>query len=188
MKNIFALFLLLSFTVLYAQYSPGTVYFKDNSTSEGLIKVKMFEGIKFKIKEDTEVVDYTSKQIKGYDVKGWQFRYVESNSSDKPKFLKLILEGEISLYNSEVYSSGLPNSNGSSQGGITFGIGPGTSKIYFIKVNDELIKLGTKLKKKHLTIFENCPTLIEKIKNKEFKKWDFYDIIEYYNEDCNSDE
>jgi hypothetical protein len=88
MKNIFALFLLLSFTVLYAQYSPGTVYFKDNSTSEGLIKVKMFEGIKFKLKEDTEVVDYTSKQIKGYDVKGWQFRYVESNSSDKPKFFK----------------------------------------------------------------------------------------------------
>ncbi len=174
-------------TYSFAQKKKGIVYFKDNTSIEGLIKVKTFSGIKFKKSKDSEAINYTHEQIKGYDVSGWQFRYVEDPDTQKIKLYKLIYEGEISLYEKlkanpnsiEVINTTTNMSNGFAVG-ITLDI-----PVYFIKTNDEVLKIGNNLKNKHHYIFDDCPLLIEKIKNKEFKRWDLFLMVEFYNEDCN---
>ncbi|WP_203256620.1 hypothetical protein [Hyunsoonleella ulvae] len=178
MKSLTILLCIFSFSVLHAQYSEGKIYLKNDSVSKGLIKVKTFGGIKFKTSENSEPLEYDYKTILGYDVKGWQYRYEKKKETRKPELFKLILEGKISLYSNFVYNPGRVDSNG-------FSIGASSSTVYYIKVKEQLLAIGNRLKKKDIIIFEDCPLLIEKIQKKEFKKWDIYDIVEFYNEDCN---
>ncbi len=169
MRIAVALLTLSSFCAVNAQFNEGVVYFKD-STSSGLIKVKSFGGIKFKPSENAVAIDYDYNQINGCDVNGWQYRYEKKSSADVPKLFKLILEGEISLYKDEISNSDSTGSNG-------LRLQPYNTPVYFIKVEKELIRVGSKLKSRHLEIFDTCPLLIQKIKQ--------YDIVEFYNENCN---
>lgn len=184
MKNIFTIFTLVFCISLNAQFKEGKIYFKDNKTIKGLVKVKTLGGIKFKTTSDSGAKDYSHEQIKGYDVNGWQYRYLKDNKTLAPKLLKLILEGEISLYSKIVKNPNSAISNGSPSGGIKMIINPFPTKIYYLKSKDSVVKIGTTIKKSHLEFFKNCPELIKKIKTKEFKKWEIYEIIDFYNFDC----
>ncbi len=179
MKKILILFVMLSFIFASAQYNNGTVFFKDNTFSKGLIKIKSFGGIKFKSDKNSEAVYYDYNQINGFDVKGKRYKYVKYNDNLTPRLFNERIKGKIMLYSNEVYNPGhmVPNS-----GGISFG--GGTSTIYFIKVKNKLIRIGSKIKKKHIKIFNNCPSLIQKIEKKELKKIHVYKIIAYYNNNC----
>jgi hypothetical protein len=44
------------------------------------------------------------------------------------------------------------------------------SKIYFIKINNKIIRIGERLKNKHLKYFEDCEILMTKIESSEFKR------------------
>ncbi|WP_298550494.1 hypothetical protein [uncultured Algibacter sp.] len=184
MKKHLTLFAILCFVFVNAQYSKGTVFFKDSTTLEGLIKIKAFGGIKFKLNKDAEATTYNHKQISGFDVISGNFRYVTNNTDDYV-LLNELIKGKIILYSSQVYNPGHTIPNGFAGGGAGMTYGGGSATTYSIKVNDEIIKLGTKIKKKHHQYFNDCPVLIQKIEEKEFKKWDIYDIVEFYNEDCN---
>ncbi|MBC3759904.1 hypothetical protein H7U19_15940 [Hyunsoonleella sp. SJ7] len=181
MKRTIALLFMLTFPIIHAQYHEGTVYFKGDSTSQGFIRVKTFDGIKIKPKKDAEPIDYDREQIQGYDVKGWQYRYVKKKPGAMPKLYKLILDGKVSLYAdtpkspSHLIADSPPNS-------VSIMINP--YEIYYLKIEDMLYKVVNILKKKHMEAFKDCPLLIEKIENNEFKKWEVYDIVEFYNYDC----
>lgn len=182
MKTIIFTFLtVFSFALVYAQYHKGTVYFKGDSTSTGLIRVKTFEGVKFKRSKEAEHVDYSREQIQGYDVKGWQYRYIKKKPGATPKLYKLLIDGKVSLYAdtpkspSHLIADSPPNS-------VSIMINP--YEIYYLKIEDMLYKVVNMLTKKHIEAFKDCPILIEKIENNEFKKWEVYDIVEFYNYDC----
>lgn len=186
MKKFFTILIILSCSLVNAQFSKGTVFLKDSTKLKGLIRIKSLGGIKFKPTKDSKSKFYDYKKITGFDIEGEKYRYIKYQAGFAPKLLKEKIKGEISLYSDEFYNPGnaIPTGFAGGGTGMTFGGGGGYTKIYFILVKGNLLRVGTRLKKKHLKIFEKCKSLTEKIKKKDFKKRDVYEIINYYNNSC----
>jgi len=177
--------MVFSCSLANAQFNKGTVFLKDSTELKGLIRIKTFGGIKFKTTQDSESTDYDYKQITGFDTDGEKYRYINNQEGFPPILLKEKIKGEISLYSNEVYNPGHSIPNGFAGGGTGMTFGGGSATIYHILVKNKLIRVGTKIKNKHLEILKNCTSLIEKIENKDLKKRDVYEIINYYNNSCN---
>ena len=184
MKNIFIILIVFSYSLANAQFNNGTVILKDSTILKGLIRIRTFGGIKFKKTQDSESTNYDYKQITGYNTGGEKYRYINNEEGFPPILLKEKLKGKISLYSNEVYHPGHTIPNGFAGGGTGITFGGGSATIYHILVKDKLIRVGTKIKKKHLEILKDCTSLIEKIENKDLKKRDVYAIINYYNNSC----
>src|SRR5690606_31960858 len=184
MKNIIIIIMVFSCSLANAQFNKGTVFLKDSTELKGLIRIKTFGGIKFKTTQDSESTDYDYKQITGFDTDGEKYRYINNQEGFPPILLKEKIKGEISLYSNEVYNPGHSIPNGFAGGGTGMTFGGGSATIYHILVKNKLIRVGTKIKNKHLEILKNCTSLIEKIENKDLKKRDVYEIINYYNNSC----
>lgn len=185
MKNIITILIFFSCLLINAQFNKGTVFLKDSTELKGLIRIKSFGGIKFKTAQDSESTFYDYKQITGFDTDGEKYRYINNQEGFPPILLKEKIKGKISLYSNEVYNPGHTIPNGFAGGGTGMTFGGGSATIYHILVKDKLIRVGTKIKNKHLEILKNCTSLIEKIENKDLKKRDVYEIINYYNNSCN---
>ncbi|TYP75313.1 hypothetical protein [Aquimarina intermedia] len=170
MKNIFTILLVFSFSLVNAQFNKGTVFLKDSTKLEGLVRIKTFGGIKFKSTKDSKSTFYDYKTITGFDTEGEKYRYIKYQDGFPPRLLKENIKGKISLYSNEVYNPGHTIPNGFAGGGTGMTFGGGSATIYFILVEDKLQRVGTRLKKKHLKILENCTSLVEKIKKKDLKK------------------
>lgn len=202
MKRTLFLLLILFFVRANAQYSEGIVYFKNGDTTKGLIKKKP-RSIKFKTERKSKPIQLNHEKINGFQNQNGEFCYKYPNglnsskvlgfdsSSGKmifeksknepttPILLKVILKGAINLYAVEISSPmGLPSSGG----GITF-VG-GSSTIYYIEKRTNFIEIGSKIKKSHLSYFNDCPILLEKIKDKTIRKNDPYSVIYFYNIEC----
>jgi len=161
MKNIFIILIVFSSSLANAQFNKGTVFLKDSTELKGLIRIKAFGGIKFKPTKDSKPSIYDYNTITGFVTAGEKYRYIKYQDGFGPRLLKENIKGKISLYSNEVYNPGHTIPNGFAGGGV-----------------------GTRLKKKHLKILENCKSLTGKIKKKDFKKRDVYEILNYYNNSC----
>lgn len=183
MKHIFTLLILFSFAITHAQYNEGTAFFKDSTKLKGLIKIKGFGGIKYKTTKDADPITYDYNSVTGFEVDGDTYRYIKHQEGFAARLLKENLTGKIYLYSNEVYNPGhsIPNGFGGA-GGMMFG--GGSSTIYFLLIKDKITRVGAKLKKKHLELFKDCPSLIKKIENKDLKRRNVYDIVKYYNTNC----
>jgi len=203
MKKLISLFFILTFISVHAQYSEGIVYFKNGDMIKGLIKKRKSGSIKFKSKRDSKVVKLNHKEIKGFENKDGEFRYKYANgaksskvlgfdsSSGKimyeksknesavPILLKIIVKGDINLYADESISIGFAIPGG---GGATFG--GGTSTIYYIEKGTSFVEIGSRIGKKHLVYFNDCPILLEKIKDKTIRKNNPHRIVYFYNNQC----
>lgn len=184
MKNIFIILIVFSCLLANAQFNKGTVFLKDSTELKGLIRIKAFGGIKFKPTKDSKSTFYDYNTITGFDTAGEKYRYIKYQDGFGPRLLKENIKGKISLYSNEVYNQGHTIPNGLAGGGVGMTFGGGSATIYFILVEGKLLRVGTRLKKKHLKILENCKSLTAKIKKKDFKKRDVYEIINYYNNSC----
>ena len=180
MKTIFLVILIFSCSFANAQFNSGTIFLKDSTELKGLIRIKSFGGIKFKATKDSKSTFYDYNKISGFDTDGKKYRYIKNQDGFPPKLFKEVIKGKISLYSKEVYNPGVPNGFG----GVGMNMGGTSATIYYILIEDKLIRVGTRIKKKHLEILKNCPSLIENIKNKVFKKRDVFKIINYYNNNC----
>lgn len=184
LKNTLTLFAFLTVAFASAQFHPGKVFFKDSTSKEGLILRRTFGGIKFKTDEDSKVTKYSSADIDGYDINEHRFRYVKLMYVENPLLMNLVLTGKITLYteilsNPNMFSGS--NLDRMAKEMILSGEGP---SIYYIKVKNKVIRLGTKLSKDKIKIFKDCPSLIQKIENEELKRRNIYKIVEYYNQNC----
>lgn len=185
-RNTLTIVAMLCFVIVSAQYNEGTIYFKDSTSSQGLIKIRMFGGgIKFKPDNDSEAVNYNNDQIYGYDIKNNKYRYEKYGDAYPAILLMEELNGKIILYSDQITSPGLPMNNGMGMG-MGMGFGGGTTTIYYIKVNNQLIRIGTRISRNHMKMkfFNDCPSLVKKIEKRELKRRDVYKIIEFYNQNC----
>ncbi|GGD17179.1 hypothetical protein [Hyunsoonleella pacifica] len=178
MKTVLIILALFSFSFLNAQYSKGKIYLKDETSLEGFVQIKDMQIVSFKINRKDTPVEYNHETINSVHVNNTKYEYVKSKNFDTPKLLSEMIQGKIKLYSFITFSTGGYSSNGISSG-------PQRIPYYYISVKDSLISVGSKFNKKQITVFNDCPSLVKKIKTKEFKKWDIYDIVEFYNEDCN---
>lgn len=184
MKHILVILISFSFYLGTAQFNPGTVYLKDSTKIKGLIRIKSLGGIKFKPSNDAKSTFYNFNTITGFDTKGEKYRYLQSQVGYNPILLKEKISGKISLYSNEIYNPGVIVPTGFTGGGAPMSFGGGSATIYYILVENNLQRVGFKLKKKHLEILKDCKSLTEKIEKKYYKRRNVYDIIYYYNNSC----
>lgn len=191
---ILTLFLLSLNSV--AQKQKATLFFTNGTSIKGYAKIKGSDEIKFKITKnsDKKIYDYTTVSkitIRNNDDDVTYF-YKTIKNKKKPILLEVLEIGEITLYRdlTQGYSAGMPIAGSA---GMTFGGGSYTISSYYVeRKNDNIIyHLGDKgnlfsknFKKAAIEYFKDCTSLVKKIENKELKKKDVIEIVEFYNENC----
>lgn len=104
---------------------------------------------------------------------------VFSNNSNI--FLKLEIDGPIKLFN-YYYSQTSPGMYDGPNGMVSVGFTFNVEKYVLQKGNGELKRYkGLTFRKDMMEHFKDCPELLKKIENKEFRKNDIESIVEYYN-------
>ncbi|MDP5200648.1 hypothetical protein [Flavobacterium sp. DG2-3] len=199
-------FLLLIFCLIFcsaqSQKLTCTIYFDDNTSVTGLGKIKSDNFIKFKLNEDAKSTDYDpmiiDKIVIEKDGVSQVFKY-KKEIDGFHKWLKVLIEGNVSLYKYD--NSGLifvPSMTPTGFGTNGFG---GTNMYsssieeYYVAHGEEFEVIsistiggfGKNFKKVASKFFEDCPILVEKINNKEYKKDKVYDVVKFYNTNCNTE-
>jgi hypothetical protein len=116
-----------------------------------------------------------------------KFRYLKVRSTGKYLLMEEAIEGSVSLF---IITSRFHHANPFGAGMVTM---PSSIIVnHYMKRNedDEVVFLSSthfansNLKSVGLEFFKDCPKLVEKIENKEFKKSQVEDVVKYYNSNC----
>lgn len=200
-KSVVLLVLLISSSA-FSQKERCTVYFKDGKTSEGLGKLKPDGNIKFRLNKDSESEIYQKNLIdkaainQNGRVEIYKFKKVKE---DFPIWMKVIVEGKVSLYTNDVTGYNFNTAGGNAMGGfggMSYGGGGGTVIFYYVNHDgeDEVFKITSvgniskNFKNAASYFFKDCPALVEKIQNKTYKKGDLEEMVKYYNSKCDTSE
>ena len=122
------------------------------------------------------------------------YHYVAIKDKKRPLMLRLVNQGKVTLYEATAVGYA-PNASGGmgSPGGAAFGGGYFYSIDHFYlkrKNEDKAVHIGSNqlfsknFKKTASGYFSDCPALVEKIQNREFKKKHLKEIVTYYNTQC----
>ncbi|NOZ46096.1 MAG: hypothetical protein GXO79_04860 [Chlorobi bacterium] len=99
-------------------------------------------------------------------------------------FLKLEIDGNLKLFN-YYYTQQAPGMYSASTGMVTGGYSYSVEKYILQKGNGKLKRTkGLTFKNDMISYFSDCPELVTKIENKEFRKKDIQSIVMYYNSNC----
>ena len=194
------LLIILIFTSCGLPYKSGMLVLNDGTKKEGVIKPKD-ENLLFKKSshhDDQESfhyteIDYVKKP--NFDDEPAKFKYLKVVGGNF-KLIEEVIIGPVSLYkNTSTYyvnhlgaTAGMP---GAHMGG--FGVPmPQTSTGYYIRrKNDRHVMYMSSnyiftntLKKKGPWFFRDCPELVKKIENKDFKKDQVEEVVHFYNDHC----
>ncbi len=195
-----AVFTLLSLQVITAQKNKAVITFKNGTTKSGLGKL-IKDGVKFRLNKKSKAKKYdfdNIKKVKIYTINDIE-TYVKLKIKDKnkPRVLEELAAGNVYLY--ELSRIGYTNYGGVGFGGVGGGVGAGAfggatyniNNFYVRRQNEkEAYHLGSNqlftknFKKAASSYFKDCSSLVAKIQNKELKKRDLREIVEYYNTKC----
>ncbi len=174
MKSIITLAIFILYQVSYSQIETK-IFHKNGSITTELCKIK---GNTITCEIENKKVQYSSTDLISIEQypnteKAERYVYLTIENSNKPKLVKEIINGKVSLY--EISKMAAPQI-----GGWTY--------TYYIKKPswDVIKKIGTMTFKKDLVreYFTDCPSLLEKVENNYFKGRDPSDLINYFNENC----
>jgi hypothetical protein len=184
-RVVFILMLLPLFAT--CQKLQGTIHFLDGTSISGTVKVASGD-IKYWASPDAkpDTYDYTGATSVTMTTKNGEqvrFEYVYFDFQKKPILLKVEMEGYLTLY----------SDSSSYYTGAGVGMGFQSSSTYYLKKRGE--KLGQwficygyipkiQLPKVIDKYFNDCKVIQEKYHNWEFKKKDFREIVNYYNQNC----
>jgi hypothetical protein len=206
MKKVTILTIVLLFSIkLYAQKYKGTVYFKDGTKTNGFIKV-INDDILFKTNKKERRVIYNSSQVDSLfflDKVIRKFEYIKIRSNDSPILAYVKINANLKLYkvvrretttkvvfktriNNQLKSESYPTENLSEQKTAAFFLKRKNEKFasHFASFRTDKYKDESTFKETIRKYFKNCKGIIEKVKNKKFKKKDYLKIVEYYNKKC----
>ncbi|MGJ8733392.1 MAG: hypothetical protein ACSHW4_09600 [Cellulophaga sp.] len=176
---------------------PTTVYYKDGTIKKGIGFISENK-INFANSKDdkTELIEFSllDKAEFKFDVTPSVYVLMPIKDKDRPMVLEEIIVGQISLYQLQTqgYNASVNNTGGNfgSVGGMGYSY---TVNDFYLKRKNENAAThlaSSKLFSKNFTkaakpYFLDCPDLIKKIENKEYKKRNLTEIVKFYNTKCN---
>ncbi len=194
MKKQFLILILLLSSIANAQFGntfeSATLQLRNNETLKGKAKILTDRTIKFRQSKNDEKVIYnhtTVKELEIFEDGKFEVYKYKIIVGKRPILVKVIkeYEGTINLY------------------AIDFSVTSGTGPLFITDnfkhfyankgTGDVVIKLGSSqqvyggpyFKKTSVKFFKDCPSLVKKIKSKEYnRRRHIVEIIEYYNENC----
>lgn len=203
-------FLILSISLLFMSYSQedgwhkGRIKLKSGAKREGLVKVSKYGSankaiIKFKQykkaqeEQFTHVLVDTLYLIDSKNNEETKFKFVEL-FKDKIYLMKIVSEGKATIYGRQkqvtLWAMGTPGYGPPiTTFLVPFSVGK-YNEFFAIRDGEEFpsaiitVDLKKGFKKKASEYFKDCPSLVEKIMKKEFKKKDIEKVGEYYNSKC----
>tara|TARA_R110002096_G_scaffold63760_2_gene156132 strand:- start:2121 stop:2690 length:570 start_codon:yes stop_codon:yes gene_type:complete len=189
MKRIIFISIILITNLALGQFNtafkPAKVFLKSGDTINGIVKVGT--KIKFKTHQDSKkITKYTPDDIYGFDLlvkrKIIKYRYRYLKEKDKSILLSHVIHGKVNLFIDEIRLNDAYNRR------IDL-----SYKFYVGRDNDSLAtymstNLGSfKGRKPVMEYFKDCTSLYAKIESGLFKISEMDEIVEYYNENCNSE-
>ena len=169
-------------------YRYSIVVLKTGDTLVGYGKTKN-KGFKYRAHSnvkpyfiDFSEIDYLQQLYSDKNLK--TFKFFQINHSIQYFKLEELLKGKYAELYGIIY-----NVNSSGAGGIS--ISQTVVKYYIKKVSESKItyfgpKLSVGFKEKIINYFADCPELIKKIENKDFRMRDGLEqVVEFYNKNCN---
>ena len=200
MKNVSFLLLFLflyisafsQFKYASSNYEKGSVEFNNGDVLDGFIILKVNSDINFKKSlEEKKKIKYKSKDIKFLSIGDSDYFYktVKKGASNDIKALQISVKGDVVLYKEYIDR----NTSAPLSGNITYDVNIPKEEVHYYlgrKGQKEVIylKFGNSYSNKFEEIanqyFGNCASLINKIENREFDRFDLPGIVNYYNNDC----
>lgn len=201
MKKLTYLLILFPFVSL-ANFYPGIMTFKDNSTKKGFIEIpddSENNKIKFRIEEKGSTEKYPLEQIKSfiiYNEKGEEIKFVTTHLAyfkafgkdnaykihEKTACVEVIKEGKINLYSAWFMTTG-PNATYIFDGNYFINRGDDYSLVIY--ENTGAINSWSyfmSLAGKHFN--KECPNLTKLITKDDIKKNGFSRIVDLYEQNC----
>ncbi|MGB2761034.1 MAG: hypothetical protein WBC58_13815 [Maribacter stanieri] len=185
-----------SFTTI-AQNDVGTLYFKDGRKLHGLAKLINGDQVKFRNAKGEKAQRYHFEDLAQVVINDREepstYIYLEIRKG----FFNVVREleiGPVSLYVLEQrgYSAPMYVGGANSQMNMMHSNFYDINNLYVSKGNSgEITHLGSNqlfsknFKNAASEYFSDCPVLVTKIQNKEFKKKHVKDIVNFYNLKCN---
>lgn len=208
MKNVFLviIFLLITLSNVKAKKIEGLIILNNDETLEVTFIIPFGflspEPSYLKLQTRVRYIDSSNqkKVLKPDDAKeisfmhnGYEIRMLSVQddlqlsslfSSQTKVFLKLEIDGNLKLFNSYAtqQSPGMYNASmGMSTGGYSYSV----ERYVLQKGNGELFRpRGISFRKDMSAFFSDCPELVQKIQNKDFRKGDLELIVKEYNKKC----
>lgn len=200
MKKTFLLVLICCFVGSFfaiAQNDAATIYFKDGTKLTGLAKLINGDQVKFKKFKGDKVKKYHFDNLAQVVINDREeastYIYLETREG----YYNVVRELEIGAVNLYVleqtgYSAPMFVGGANGQMNIAHGSYYDIKNLYVRRgVSGEITHLGSNqlfsknFKNAASAYFSNCPVLVEKIQNKEYKKKHIRDIVNFYNLKCN---
>lgn len=185
------------YTPINAQKTKAVLIFKDGTQKEGFARLNQWEKIKFRKEEKAKKESYTFEQVDTLklfeDKSPTIYVQVKIKYEGIHKILELVDQGKNVIYYRDRIqgyygSSAIPNGSipsapmgGSYSYTDSYVRKPGENEATYLASTNWL---SGNFKKMASQYFEDCPALVAKIQNKEFKKKHLKEILTYYNTQC----
>ena len=192
------IWLLLASQGMEAQKTDATLTFKNGQVSKGFAEIKGRHYVKFRqskeIKPEKIHFSELEKVAIEFEEGTTTYVYLPKKGKKKSKIYKRLYQGDVSLY---MWNTGGSNVgyNAAAPGTMGGNRVVGSSfywETYFIKRKQDdglTLFFGTSgyvrgYRRAVRKFFNDCPELLEKVKNKEFKRKHVIETIEFYNQNC----
>ena len=178
---LLSLILLLFFSQsITGQKNKAVLTLKNGTTISGYGKVKNTSRVQFKTNSNTKPTDYKFVDVekvvitKDDGVETYVFLPIKGRGN--PKALQELVKGEVSLYRIRDWRA-------YDGGGVKdkYYLRRGEGDVTLFISTDPFSKSFKKAASKY---FKDCSSLIQKVKNKEYKKSDIEEVVKYYNSKC----
>lgn len=191
------LIILLVFTSCGLPYKSGMLVLKEGDKKQGLIKPKDENLLFKKGRYDNDVesyhyteVDYVKKPNFNGEIA--KFKYLKVVGGNF-RLLEEVIIGSVSLYkDTSTYNMNAMGANAGMPGaGFTMGVPQTITGYYVRRENDRhAVSISSdhlfnnSLKQKGPWFFKDCPELVKKIENKDFRKKEIKKVVRFYNDHC----
>ena len=198
-KYVILSLLILAASQSFSQKTRAELIFKDGSLLEGIAEPINNNYIKFRKEHKAKKEYFTFEEVDTlkvyYDFVPKIYVLVKIKNRSVPKVLELARAGRNVVYYRDIIQGNIAPMAFSSMGsGGSMISGGGYINIkhsYVRKTNEEEAEhlassnwISKNFKKSASSFFSDCPELVGKIQNSEFRKRDLKEIIEFYNTKC----
>ncbi|WP_421804883.1 hypothetical protein [Flagellimonas sp.] len=198
MKSILVVIIamVLCTSITSAQKTKAVLVLKNGDRLEGFAKLNAWDMIRFRKEKKAKRENYTFDQVDTLklfeDTEPTIYVKVKIEDKENPKVLELANHGKnVVSYRDVVRGSMMmtPMPNG---GMMTTGYWGSMTYSYLRKTNEEEATylassawVALNFRKRASEFFADCPALVTKIQNRELKRGDLEEIVDYYNTQCN---
>ncbi len=188
MKKVFLCILFILSLNIYCQ-KDVTLFFRNGDSLK--VISHLYSGmakIKYRVSEDSKKIkiDYrkVKKAVKYYTSNSVTYTYKIKKNHATPVLLEQVSKGKIYLYKLDF------TRNSNFGGGMS--MSSNHSEYYVCKGDDDIVTtfnasgifIENSFRKKSEKIFNDCPVLVKKIKDKILKMANIPEIVTFYNEKC----